>query len=191
MVMAGCVWSAKNAGREYLAQAYARYDEVTKECEVGGLMVSEKARNKGLGLTMMSLALAHSLVEENILSIEGVKVVAHVLRDNAKPRSIIQNHLKFSLLDSVEIPSHVLPGLKADPDGMIRGDEFGITIPDTLDFLIKWSSEWKPVSATGDALDIDFRRGMDMADWSRILTGIRDDALAAMTPNMFPRDQET
>ena len=40
LVMEGSVWAARDPSGDYLALAYASYNEADKECEIGGLMVA-------------------------------------------------------------------------------------------------------------------------------------------------------
>ena len=172
LVMQGSVWAATDTSGNYLAQAYAAYDEGTKECEIGGLMVAENARGKGLGATIMRLALVHALVEEDILSIEGTRVVAHVLKGNNDPRGIIESKLRFAYARSVEIPQGVLPGLKADEDGFIRGDEYEIQLPETITGLAEWAENWHDhVNGGSDAI-IELRAGVSMPLWANALREI-------------------
>src|SRR5205085_6948820 len=59
MVMDGSVWAARSTSGDFLALAYSTYDEAHRVCEIGGLMVAHQARSKGLGGTIMRLALGH------------------------------------------------------------------------------------------------------------------------------------
>lgn len=172
LVMHGSVWAACATSGEYLAQAYANFDEQSLECEIGGLMVAKQAQGMGLGATIMRLALAHALVEEDILSIDGARVVAHVLKSNPEPRKIITDKLLFKLAKTVEIPGDALPGLRADPDGIIRGDEFEISLPESLESLAQWAQGWNDsLNGDGQAL-IDLRDGVSMDLWAEALRDI-------------------
>ena len=164
LVMQGSVWAARSANGDYLALAYAALDLSNKECEIGGLMVAAQARGKGLGSIMMRLALAHSLLEENVLEDPNMRVVAHVLKSNNAPRGIIENGLRFRAAKPVEIPSRMLPGLRHDPDGFIRGDEYELVKPDSLTALAEWARSWDG-SLSGDVADIELRDGVTMELW--------------------------
>lgn len=169
LVMNGCVWAARETNGDFVALAYAAYNETNKECELGGLMVSVQARGKGIGAIIMFLALIHAIVEEDLLNVPDVRIISHVLKSNNEPRKIIVDRLKFSLAKEVEIPAEALPGLKADADGLIRGDEFELTIPDTLIALRDWVSSWHGgISQDGFAV-INLRSGVEMSDWLRVL----------------------
>lgn len=169
LVMEGSVWAAREPSGDYLALAYASYNEIEKECEIGGLMVAVQARGKGLGTLVMRLALAHIVLEENLLSDPNVRVVAHVLKANPMPRNIIESQLQFVHAKQVEIPQEALPGLRADPDGIIRGDEFELSKPRTLLALAEWAKSWTGKLADGHVADIELRNGVSLLDWSAAL----------------------
>lgn len=169
LVMEGSVWAAREHSGDYLALAYASYNEIEKECEIGGLMVAVQARGKGLGTLVMRLALAHIVLEENLLSDPNVRVVAHVLKANPMPRNIIESQLQFVHARQVEIPQEALPGLRADPDGIIRGDEFELSNPKTLLALAEWAKSWTGKLADGHVADIELRNGISLLDWAAAL----------------------
>lgn len=170
LVLDGCVWAARHPGNgDYLALAYANYDKDDKVCEIGGLMVSLQARGKGLGAMMMRLALAHILVEEDLLSDPDVRIVAHVLQSNDAPRGIIERELGFKKAGVVERPASELPGLRADDDGVIRGDEYEISLPKTLQILAEWANGWTGLLNDDGAAVVEFRAGMNMSNWGAIL----------------------
>jgi GNAT superfamily N-acetyltransferase len=60
------LWHASEAG-DYLGLAYASHDFERHEVEIGGLMVAEAARSRGVGSTLMQLALAHILISQRPL----------------------------------------------------------------------------------------------------------------------------
>ena len=183
MVYDGRVWAARDAGGDYLALAYSSYDEAKLECEIGGLMVAAQARKKGLGLMMMRLALTHALLEEDLLSQGEVRIVAHVLASNEAPRGIIQDGLRFKHASVVEIDGAQLPGLRADPDGKIRGDEYELAKPDSLIALAEWAHGWTGFLPNAETADIDFRSGVDIAVWRKAL----DDLVTRHSPVAQPQ----
>lgn len=172
MVMCGSVWAARSTSDDFVAQAYSCYDEAKNECEIGGLMVSPDVRGQGVGGTIMRLALAHTLVEENILAISDVRVVAHVLRTNQMPRSIIEKKLLFTIDKPVQIPAEELPGLKANEDGFVHGDEYLISLPDTPLALANWAEEWHDQVNGGSDAVIDLRAGVSLEMWAEALRDI-------------------
>lgn len=172
MVMCGSVWAARSTSGEFVAQAYSCYDEARKECEIGGLMVSPDVRGQGVGGTIMRLALAHTLVEEDILAVPDVRIVAHVLRSNQMPRSIIEKKLLFEIDKKVKIPADELPGLKAEEDGFVHGDEYLISLPETPLTLADWAEQWHDQVNGGSDAVIDLRSGVSMQMWAAALREI-------------------
>lgn len=182
LVMEGSVWAARESTGDYLALAYASYDEAKKECEIGGLMVATQARGKGLGAMMMFLALAHALLEEDLLADPAVRIVAHVLRSNDMPRGIIERKLMFRHARSVCIPGGVLPGLRTEDDGNVHGDEYELTRPESLVALAEWARSWTGQLPNDQIADIELRAGVSMEDWR--------DALDEMARRPIPEPAE-
>jgi GNAT superfamily N-acetyltransferase len=172
-----CVWCAVDSHGEYQAMAYAAFSEEDNIWEIGGLMVSSAMRGKGLGRIMMRLPLAHLLFNENPFKSETPPtIVAHVLASNNAPRSIISEML-FEKHHSVEIPAQHLPGLKADPDGFIRGDEFHLKIPDALLNLADWCDSWDERLLDRSQATIDLLSGVTRHAWA---SAFRDMAKTAI-----------
>lgn len=166
MVYDRSVWCAISPDDEYQALSYAAFSEANDEWEIGGLMVSDAMRGKGLGRIMMRLPLANMLFNEQPLSWDPVpKIVAHVLASNDAPRRIIPE-VGFIFHHHVEIPAEVLPGLKADEDGFIRGDEFHLKIPDALHNLADWCDNWDGKLSDGTDASIDLLPRVTLADWA-------------------------
>ena len=160
------VWCAVSSTDEYLAMSYAAFSEQDNQWEIGGLMVSAEMRGMGLGTIMMRLPLANMLFYEQPLSWEPVpNIVAHVLASNDGPRRIIPA-IGFAHHHPVEIPADALPGLKADPDGIIRGDEFHLEIPEALHRLADWCDGWNGKLLDGTTASIDFLPGLGLAHWA-------------------------
>lgn len=168
------VWCAVSQDGEYMAMSYAAFSDKSHEWEIGGLMVSEAMRGKGLGRIMMRLPLVSMLFNEQPLSRKPApKIVAHVLASNNAPRRIIAG-VGFAHHRPVEIPSKELPGLKADDDGIIRGDEFHLSIPEALHSLAEWCDCWDGKLHDGTDSSIDLLPGLTLAVWAAAL---RDMAL--------------
>jgi Acetyltransferase (GNAT) family len=134
-------WSARDEKGDYLGLVYSNFDSGENAWELGGLMVGVNERGRGLGSMLMRLVLGHTLFEEDPLDL-GHNIFAHVHRENQEPRPIIEKSLKFRLDHSVQIPAHLLPGLRANAAGQIEGDEYHIVIPDSLAALIAWLERW-------------------------------------------------
>jgi hypothetical protein len=170
LVMDGSVWAAKSLQGDYLAMAYASFDEAKRVCELGGLMVVMAERGKGLGATIMRLALAHVLVEENLLSIPGVRIVSHVIEGNTDPLTVIEHALRFRKAGPVKYPAKDLPGLRAR-DGYVHGEEFEITVPESVQGLAEWARAWNG-EVNGGTAHIELRAGVAMRDWAETLDAI-------------------
>lgn len=165
-----CVWCAVAPDGAFKAMSYAAYSN--EEWEIGGLMVCEEMRGKGLGRVMMRLPLIHMLVNEQPLAVEPQpKIVAHVLRGNDAPRRIIPE-VGFVFAKAVEIPSMFLPGLKADEDGMVRGDEFHLPIPSGVFELADWCDSWDGTLADGTDATVDLLGSLSLADYGVALREI-------------------
>jgi hypothetical protein len=168
------VWCAVSPEGEYLAMSYAAFCAENHEWEIGGLMVAEAMRGKSLGRIMMRLPLGSMLFNEQPLSWRRVpRIVAHVLASNNDPRRIIAQ-VGFAHYKQVEIPAGKLPGLKADADGIIRGDEFHLKIPEALHSLAEWCDGWDGKLHDGTGSSIDLLPGLTLADWA---AAVRDMAL--------------
>jgi hypothetical protein len=115
------------------------------------------------------------LINEQPLSWRLVpQIVAHVLASNDAPRRIIPE-TGFAHHRSVEIPAERLPGLKADADGFVRGDEFHLQIPEALYDLANWFDSWDGKLLDGTDSSLDLLPGVTLADWAAAL---RDMALS-------------
>lgn len=139
LVLNGAVWCAVTASNDYCAMAY--YAEDDDAWEVGGLMVSQSERGRGVGSILMRLALGTVLTEQDPLN-SGERVIAHVHAANVKPRGLIEHRLKFAFSQPVKIHGSKLPGLKTDDEGYVNGDEFELTVPGSLEALAEWCEGW-------------------------------------------------
>ncbi|KQT33684.1 hypothetical protein ASG29_06640 [Sphingomonas sp. Leaf412] len=167
LAMDRCVWGAISSNDEFLAMSYASFDEPKNEWEVGGLMVSPEARDKGLGKLMMQLPLAHVLFTEDPLgSTPPAAIVTHVLKGNEAPRGIVPA-VGFAFHKPVTIPSEIMPGLRAEPDGMVHGDEFHLVVPDALVSLAEWAEGWPGALRDGTPARIDMLPGYSLALWAQ------------------------
>lgn len=131
-------------------------------------MVAAAERGRGLGSTIMRLALGHSLLEENLLDITGARIVAHVLKGNDEPRKLITGGLRFHYAKSVKIPAVNLPGLRAQNDGFVHGDEFELSKPDSIEALATWARSWTGHS-NGHTSHVELRDGVHLQDWAYAL----------------------
>lgn len=162
-----CVWCAVSPDGLFKALSYAAFSH--DEWEIGGLMVCEEMRGKGLGRLMMRLPLVHMLINEQPLSHQPpLLIVAHVLAGNDGPRRIIPD-VGFDFAKPVEIHSMFLPGLKADDDGMVRGDEFHFAVPRGLFELADWCEAWDGKLLDGTDATIDLLGGLSLSDYGGAL----------------------
>lgn len=170
IVERGYAWSALDREGDYLALAYANFDDRSSTWELGGLMVGTSERGRGYGSTLMRLALGHLLFEENPLELNH-KVVAHVLKSNPDPRPIIEQCLKFEFSKVVKIPATSMPGLRANAAGVIEGDEFHLVVPDTLIALADWLESWDGKLKNKERVTVILRSNVSFDDW---IAALRD-----------------
>lgn len=165
IVADGHVWSARDERGDYVGLAYAHLDDQQSTWELGGLMVVKSQQGKGLGSVLMRLTLGHLLFEETPLA-QGQKIIAHVLKDNADPRRIIQDRLKFKFISPLRIPASELPGLRANAEGLVEGDEFHIVVPESLIALAEWVEIWKSKLNNGEETKIILRPDISFKEWA-------------------------
>ncbi len=163
LVLSGAVWCTVTASNDYCAMAY--YAEDDDAWEVGGLMVSESERGRGVGSILMRLALGTVLTEQDPLN-SGERVIAHVHAENDKPRGLIEHSLKFAYSKSVKIPGSQLPGLRTDDEGYVNGDEFELTVPGSLEALAEWCEGWSGELKDGTPASISLPRGQTLDGWA-------------------------
>ena len=170
LIASRSVWCAVDSEGEYQAMAYAAFSQKENVWEIGGLMVSPAMRGKSLGRVMMRLPLAHMLFNEDPFSMRTPPppIVAHVLASNDAPRKIIAE-MRFVLDHPVKIPAGQLPGLKADSDGFIRGDEFHLKIPEALVDLANWCESFNGTLLDGSQASIDLLPGVTLSGWASAL----------------------
>ena len=159
----GQVWCAKDEEGDFLALAYSTLDG--DAWEVGGLMVAVQEKGKGIGSIIARLTLGHLLFEEDPLG-NGQRVIAHIHALNDEPRHLFEDVLKFSITNRVCIPVSELPGLKANADGYVEGDELGLVNPQTLTDLASWCRAWKDRLKDGRAAAIVLRDGISLEMWA-------------------------
>jgi GNAT superfamily N-acetyltransferase len=163
------LWCAISDADEYLGMSYANVDEDKNEVEIGGLMVHEAARGRGLGDFMMRVPLIHFLAMERPLHWDSPPtIVAHVLAGNPMPRNIIQR-TGFAHHEEVCIPGHQLPGLRTDADGNVHGDEYHLKIPDAVMELADWIEGWDECMRDGSKAVIKMLEGDTRANWAAAL----------------------
>lgn len=159
----GRIISARETNGNYVGLAYFIFED--DKWEIGGLMVSERYRGVGLGSTLMRVTLGHLLFEEDPLD-RGEAVIAHVHAENNDPRGIIEKALKFALQNSIMVEGAKLPGLKTDEHGIVHGDEFQLTIPNTLHALADWCTAWPGALKNGQTTYIELRLGITLELWA-------------------------
>jgi hypothetical protein len=149
---------------EFVGMCYYTQGE-SGEYEVGGLMVHGSQQNRSLGAALWCVTLGNLLIDIDPLE-QGEGVIAHVIKSNPAPRGIITALTRFRHRKEVTIPSDELPGLKVEEDGMVHGDEFELTVPDTLIALATWCEEWAGELRDGTKAVLNLREGMTVADWA-------------------------
>jgi len=147
---------ARDDDGNYLGFCYHRQDEETLEWELGGVMVGVQQRGKSLGLILLSVTLGDLLIDSSPLD-EGQWVISHVVEGNPMPRGLLTTHLKFKHRKELVIPGHMLPGLHTQDDGNVHGDEFEMTVPETLCSLANWCDDWTGTLRDGTPAEIELR----------------------------------
>ena len=156
--------AATEAG-EFVGLCYYTQDPKSQEWEVGGLMVAQSQRGRRLGAALWCITLGNLLIDIDPIEL-GESVIAHVIKSNPAPRAIITDLTKFHHRQDLEIPGEVLPGLKTEEDGKVHGDEFEMTVPDTLIALAEWCEEWTGLLGDGTDAVVDLREGLTLLDWA-------------------------
>jgi GNAT superfamily N-acetyltransferase len=163
LVSAGNVWCASDLAGEMCGMTYFARDGV--DWEIGGLMVSEALRGRGIASILIRLALCNILVEHEPIA-HGSRVIAHVHRDNNRPRHLITETLLFKHSKSISVPAEKLPGLFADSDGFIYGDEFEMQFPTSIAAQVNWCKRWRGKLKDGTPLTIKLPRQRTLAQWA-------------------------
>jgi GNAT superfamily N-acetyltransferase len=163
----GFVWAAADL-EGLVGLAYAAFDPDRREWEIGGLMVLARARKRGIGAILMQLALGSVLFNEDpLLTQPDARIVAHVLRRNEMPRRIIEDVLRFHHSGSATLDPELAPTMPVEDDGLIHGDEFELTVPDTLEALISFCEGWSGRLLNDEQADIEMFEETDLHLWAR------------------------
>jgi hypothetical protein len=165
-VLKGMAWSATDEQGAYQGLAYASYSP--NQWELGGLAVSVEAREKGVGLLLAYMSLGHLLFEEDPLDNDPprpIRIIVHVLKSNEMPLPILER-LRFRLSGPVTIHGSQLPGLPTEADGYVHGNEYELTVPDTLMVLREWAVSWDGRLRNDEPALIVLREGISLAMWA-------------------------
>jgi hypothetical protein len=160
-------WSLWSAAEDnvIVGLVYYAFDEDHQAWELGGLMVGGGQRGRGVGVTLMRVALANLLVDLDPLS-DGQAVISHVHRDNPNPRNVIEKDLAFGHEGPIQVPAEAVPGLAADDDGFVYGELFSLRNPESLVALAAWCRGWSGSLRDGTPADIALRDGMTLNLWA-------------------------
>jgi RimJ/RimL family protein N-acetyltransferase len=157
----GRIWCARNTDDDFVGLSYFSLDG--KAWEIGGVMVNHTERGKGIGTTLAHLTLAHVLFAEDPLA-NSERVIAHVHKQNPEPRPIFEGALKFRLAKTIKEPAARLPGLKANAEGFVEGDEFRLHKPDTLIALARWCKAWTGTLGKGETGTIELMPNISLSE---------------------------
>jgi len=166
LVSEGLVWAAIDED-QLAGLCYSRFVPDKNEWEIGGLMVLERAREKGIGSVLMLLTLGHLLFYQDPLAAEPrPTILAHVLKRNPMPRGIIENALKFHLAKSDKFSPEGLEGLPVEEDGFVHGDEYHISIPESLRALAAFADQWSNKLPKGHEAEVEMFEGTTLRLWA-------------------------
>ncbi len=149
-------------GDEILGMAYYCLDGA--DWEVGGLMVSPKARGCGIGQTLVRVTLGHLLFQEDPLHYRR-RVIAHVHAENPEPRPIFEKSLGFKKIDTVTLTKEQARGLKANTAGEVIGDVYAINSIEPITSMLVWSTAWNDKLKDGGPARINFGQLYSMEHW--------------------------
>lgn len=158
----GQMLSAKDARSNLVGLVYFNFED--NVWEIGGLMVSSLHQNLGIGSILMRLALGHLLFEEDPLN-RNENIITHAHADNQDPRNIIKHSIVFKHRRRIEVDGVKFPGLKVDGKGKVHGDEFELTIPDSLIKLADWCEKWNGKMKEGQQAEIILRPEVTLKMW--------------------------
>ena len=160
----GQLWCAI-LDNEFAGLTYSNLDLTAREWEIGGLMVDTRHWGKRIGSTLMRLTLGHLLFSEDPVKL-GHNVVAHVHKENSKPRPIIEQCLKFKYAKSIKVHGSLLSGLRADSEGYVHGDEYHMSHLETLNALASWCESFNTASMNESMTEIQLMPRITLADWA-------------------------
>jgi GNAT superfamily N-acetyltransferase len=153
---------------ELVGLVYYSFDEHDQVWELGGLMVADGQKGRGVGATLMRVALANLLVDLDPLQ-DQQSVISHVHRDNVAPRNVIEKQLAFAHKGPIQVPSEAVPGLAADADGYVYGELYELKDPETLQALAAWCDAWEGKLLDGTPAHIELRDSMTLDLWARAI----------------------
>lgn len=157
----------------FVALCYAILDEDTQEWEVGGLIVAKPFRRGGLGIFLVRMALAHTMVFQQPWA-NDQRIIAHVHEANDKPRGLLEE-VGFIYSKSVEPPIDIVPGsMLRNEAGKVVGHEFEFP-PDGLKRLSHWlNNEFDGTLGTDMEINIDLGPAADIEFLRAALTSMAE-----------------
>ncbi len=80
--------------------------------------------------------------------------------------------LKFRHRKKISVPGSKLPGLKTDHAGMVHGDEYELSVPQSLDALAAWCDAWRGELKDGTSAEVELRPGVTLNLWAKAFRGM-------------------
>jgi len=160
---AGRVVSVKCDG-EFLGLAH--YFPDGANWEIGGLMVATSERGNGVGPVLSRVRLAHLLFDEDPF-LGGGNIITHVHAENQAPRRLLTESLKFKHRGRAAFSGSKYPGLKADAEGNVWGDEFEIDRTATPLSLATWCEAWTGTLKDKRKATIVLGEGISLSHWAQ------------------------
>lgn len=179
MAAAGEVFGAVDENDDYLGLCYFHFDKRKKAWELGGMMVSQRERGRGIGGVLGRVTMGHVLFEEDPFS-RGESIIARVVEQNADPRGMLEggpsDKPAFQKSEgALHVPGKDLPGVATDKDGFVTGDQYTVDKGVALMGLADWAGNWSGLLKDGTPAFVRCRPGVTVALWERAFRAMLKD----------------
>ncbi|MDP2345305.1 MAG: hypothetical protein Q8O67_30455 [Deltaproteobacteria bacterium] len=171
MAARGEVFGAVDENDDYLGLCYFHFEKRKKAWELGGMMVSQRERGRGIGGVLGRVTMCHVLFEEDPFS-RGENIIARVIESNADPRGMLETNVNEASAfkkdaGAMNVPAADLAGVTANAAGYVVGDQYNIDQQVALLGLSEWCKGWESKLKDGTLADIRMRPGITTQVWER------------------------